>query len=47
MLGGGAADLLLFAVGADVVIVQADAPGLAVHRAANLDPTRRCVAAHG
>ncbi len=46
MLGGSAADLLLLRVGDDVVIVQSDAPGLTLHRAGNLDPTRRCVAAH-
>jgi 3-oxochol-4-en-24-oyl-CoA dehydrogenase len=45
VLGGSAADLLLFRVGDDVAIVQADAPGLTLHRAGNLDPTRRSVAA--
>jgi alkylation response protein AidB-like acyl-CoA dehydrogenase len=45
VLGGCAADLLLLRVGDDVVIVRADAPGLTLHRAANLDPTQRCVAA--
>ena len=45
VLGGSAADLFLFRVGDDVVIVQADAPGLTLHRAGNLDPTRRSVAA--
>jgi hypothetical protein len=45
VLGGSAADLLLFRVGDDVVILRADASGLALTRAANLDPTQRCVAA--
>jgi 3-oxochol-4-en-24-oyl-CoA dehydrogenase len=44
VLGGSAADLFLFRVGDDVAIVQADAPGLTLHRAGNLDPTRRSVA---
>ncbi len=45
VLGGSAADLLLFRVGDDVVIIPATVPGLTLDRAGNLDPTRRCVAA--
>ncbi len=45
VLGGSAADLLLFRVGDDVVIVPATVPGLSLDRGGNLDPTRRCVAA--
>jgi alkylation response protein AidB-like acyl-CoA dehydrogenase len=45
VLGGSAADLLLLRAGDDVAIVPADAPGLTLRRADNLDPTRRCVAA--
>src|SRR5580658_2273922 len=36
VLGGSAADLMLFRVGADVVIVPAEVTGLTLHRAGNL-----------
>jgi 3-oxochol-4-en-24-oyl-CoA dehydrogenase len=45
VLGGSAADLLLFRVGDDVVVVRPDAPGLTLTRADNLDPTQRCASA--
>ena len=41
MLGGGLADVLFLAVGRDVVIVEAAAPGLTREVVTNLDPTRR------
>ncbi len=41
VFGAGLADLLLLAVGEDIVVVDADADGVAVHIPANLDPTRR------
>jgi alkylation response protein AidB-like acyl-CoA dehydrogenase len=45
VLGGAAADLLLFRVGDDVVIVPAGATGLTLTTPPNLDPTRRSVVA--
>jgi 3-oxochol-4-en-24-oyl-CoA dehydrogenase len=45
ILGGAVAELLLLRVGDDVVLVEASAPGLALTSHANLDPTRRSVAA--
>jgi alkylation response protein AidB-like acyl-CoA dehydrogenase len=44
VLGGSAADLFLFVVGDDVVLVPADSTGLSLTRATDLDPTRRSVA---
>jgi 3-oxochol-4-en-24-oyl-CoA dehydrogenase len=44
VLGGSAAELILLVVGDDVVVLQSDASGLTLTRAANLDPTQRCVA---
>ncbi len=49
VLGGSEADLLLLVAGDDVVIVEADNPGLTLTHQPNLDPTRRSVTAiaHG
>ena len=41
VLGAGLADLFVLAAGADLVLVDAGAKGLAVTMAGNLDPTRR------
>ncbi|HLR98210.1 MAG TPA: acyl-CoA dehydrogenase [Mycolicibacillus parakoreensis] len=42
VLGAGLADLLLLAVGEDILLVEADRAGVAVTVPDNLDPTRRC-----
>jgi alkylation response protein AidB-like acyl-CoA dehydrogenase len=41
VLGAGLADLLLLAVGEDIVIVDCDQAGVAIAARANLDPSRR------
>jgi alkylation response protein AidB-like acyl-CoA dehydrogenase len=42
VLGAGLASVLLLAVGDDLVVVDADDPGVRVEVPANVDPTRRC-----
>ncbi|MCP9970231.1 acyl-CoA dehydrogenase [Actinomadura madurae] len=41
VLGGGLAELLLLPAGDDLLVVRADAPGVAVEVPGNLDPSRR------
>ncbi|GAA2250694.1 acyl-CoA dehydrogenase [Actinomadura luteofluorescens] len=41
VLGGGLAELLVLPAGDDMVVVRADAPGVAVEVPGNLDPSRR------